>query len=53
MKIEQIITNTQGQEKLKRTNGQSDAVNRRSDNTMDKKKMTNNDLQNTTQKTKD
>ena len=41
-------------ERLKIPKGQSEAVNRRkTDNTMVKRKRTNNDLQNTTQKTKD
>ena len=40
--------------RLKIPKGQSEAVNRRkTDNTMVKRKRTNNDLQNTTQKTKD
>ena len=38
---------------LKILNGLSEAVNRRTDNTTTKRQGTNNDLQNTTQKTKD
>jgi hypothetical protein len=39
---------------LKISNGQSESVNqKRTDNTMAKRKRSNNDLQNTTQKTKD
>jgi hypothetical protein len=42
-----------GKKSLKIPKGLSESVNRRTDNTMDKKKLQNNDLQNTTQKTND
>jgi hypothetical protein len=42
-----------GRKSLKMPKVLSESLNRRTDNTMDKKKTKNNDLQNTTQKTND